>query len=140
PGGQAHVIAASEPLDPGVSAGTYATIQGDLLRKEFPGFREEEFRSFPFLGASGFLRVFSWHPPDGVPVSQMQVYWAENGRGYTATATTPSSLFRDHQQIFEAMLGGLRLERSTGSTAPLAGPPPPSDSARKKDEGASDGW
>lgn len=88
PDGQANVIASSEPIDPSLDTARYAQIQGELLRREFPGF--EERRSGPdavFGGREGFRREFTWVPPDGVRVFQTQVYWVNAGRGYTATST-----------------------------------------------------
>jgi hypothetical protein len=108
PDGQANVIISSEPLDPGISAQQYAETQGELLRTEFDGYREERFQPQFVMGRRpGYLRHFEWTPPDGVPVTQIQVYFASSGRGYTATATTPSSQYRrfEHQlvQIFEGL-------------------------------------
>jgi hypothetical protein len=104
PDGQANVIASSEPLDPGIDTHTYADVQGDLLRREFPGYREQSFQPFPAFGRQGFLRVFEWSPPDGVTVIQMQMYLAEDGRGYTATATTPATQFARFEQTFGRIL------------------------------------
>lgn len=109
PDGQANVIASSEPLDPGITTQEYADVQGDLLRREFPAYREHSFKPFPAFGRQGFLRVFEWSPPDGVPVTQMQMYYAEDGRGYTATATTPSTKFARFEQIFGQILRDIAI-------------------------------
>ena len=42
--------------------------------------------------------------------NQIQLYYAENGRGYTATATTPSTQFERFELQFRQLLGGLALE------------------------------
>jgi hypothetical protein len=104
PDGQANVIASSEPLDPGIDTQTYANVQGDLLRREFPGYREHSFEPFPAFGRQGLLRVFEWSPPDGVTVTQMQMYFAEDGRGYTATATTVATQFARFEELFGKIL------------------------------------
>ena len=91
PDGQANVIASSEPLDPTLDSFRYAQIQGDLLRKEFPGYQEFSFDAHVVFGLPGFKRHFAWVPPDGLPVTQVQVYATNEGRGYTVTATTPST-------------------------------------------------
>ncbi|MDT5009906.1 MAG: hypothetical protein QOH57_1523 [Mycobacterium sp.] len=104
PDGQANVIASSEPLDSGIDTQAYANVQGDLLRREFPGYVEHSFEPFPAFGRQGWLRVFQWAPPDGVRVTQMQMYFAENGRGYTATATTPSTQLARFEHIFGQIL------------------------------------
>ena len=44
PDGQANVIASSEPLDPSIDTERYASTQGDLLAKEFPGYEQHELR------------------------------------------------------------------------------------------------
>ena len=85
-------IASSEPLDPTIDSTQYATIQGELIRKEFPGFTEHSFGPMALFGdQSGYERRFSWTPPDGVRVHQIQIYFSQAGRGYTATATTPAT-------------------------------------------------
>jgi tetratricopeptide (TPR) repeat protein len=105
PDGQANVIASSEPLDPEIGLDQYASIQGDLLRGEFPGYEEASFKQVTCLGGRrGWLRQFSWSPPDGVSVTQLQLYYAEDSRGYTATATTPSSRFADVELELRQML------------------------------------
>jgi hypothetical protein len=105
PSGQANVIASSEPLNPTTDTGEYATVQGDLLRTEFPGYKELSFQPTElFGGRSGFVRKFEWTPPDGDPVTQYQLYYAENGRGYTATATAASrSLPRFETTMLEVL-------------------------------------
>jgi tetratricopeptide (TPR) repeat protein len=92
--GQANIIASSEPLDESMDTHRYAEIQGDLLKKEFPGYKEYVFESAEIFGGNqGYVRRFEWTPPEGVPVTQVQLYYVENGRGFTATATTPSSQY-----------------------------------------------
>ncbi len=110
PDGQANVIASSEPLDPSIDTDRYASVQGDLLRGEFPGYEEKSFdRIEIFGGRSGYMRHFQWTPPDGVPVVQLQLYYAENGRGYTATATTPAEGFPSRELLLRQILLGLRI-------------------------------
>lgn len=110
PDGQANVIASSEPLDPSIGSAQYAETQGRLLAREFPHFHQAYFGPRRvFGGRAGWIRVFSWMPPDGVPVSQIQLYYAERGRGYTATATTPSTQFARHEHLFRECLDGLSL-------------------------------
>jgi hypothetical protein len=111
PDGQANIIASSEPLDPSIDTDRYSEVQGELLRKEFPGYREFAYEPAQMLGGRrGFIRRFEWTPPDGVPVTQIQLYYAENGRGYTATATTPSTAFERFELQFRQLLGGLQLD------------------------------
>lgn len=111
PDGKANVIASSEPLDQGIDTQRYAEVQGELLRKEFPGYREFAFEPTKMLGdRQGYIRRFEWTPPDGVAVTQIQLYYAENGRGYTATATTPTTDFERFEMQFRQLLGGLKLD------------------------------
>ena len=113
PDGAANVIASSEPVEAEIAPHTYATVQGDLLRSEFPKYEELEFGPKLILrGRPGYMRVFSWVPEDGVPIVQMQLYYAEAGRGYTATATTPSSEFGRYEQQLRACLEGIFLDTS----------------------------
>lgn len=121
PDGQANVIASSEPLDPSIDTSQYAQIQGDLLRKEFPGYQEHAFEPARILGGkNGYIRRFEWFPPDGVPVTQIQLYYAEQGRGYTATATTPTSQFGRFEVEFRQLLGGIAVARHGHTSADLS--------------------
>lgn len=113
PEGQANVIASTEPLDPNIDAQWYAEVQGDLLRRGFREYREFYFGpTRVFGGRQGYMRRFEWTPPeaDAVPVTQLQLYYAENGRGYTATATTPTSQIQRFELLLRQILGGLRIE------------------------------
>ena len=110
PDGYANVIASSEPVDPGLDAQQYAEAQGDLLRREFSGYQELEFGPrLIFGGRPGYVRTFSWQPENGDPVTQIQLYYAESGRGYTATATTPSSEFQRYGSGLRSCLEGPSL-------------------------------
>jgi hypothetical protein len=110
PDGQANVIASSEPLDSTMDTERYASVQGELLRQEFHAYRELAFgRLLLFGGREGYMRRFEWTPPDGVPISQMQLYYAESGRGYTATATTPASQSPRFELLLRQILGALRI-------------------------------
>jgi tetratricopeptide (TPR) repeat protein len=110
PDGQANVIASSEPLDREMTSEHYAASQGEVLRKDFPGFQERSFEEVTVLeDRRGFLREFTWSPPDGVEVAQMQFYYTEDGRGYTATATTAASHFPDVKVELRQILMGLKI-------------------------------
>jgi hypothetical protein len=98
PDGQANVIVSSEPIHPSIDSTQYAMIQGELLAAEFPHYVEHDFTAVLLLGRyDGFVREFSWTPPDGVRVTQIQFYCAVAGRGYTGTATAPASMFEAHE-------------------------------------------
>jgi hypothetical protein len=112
PDGGANVIASSEPISRDLDTDSYARVQGDLLKKEFPGYLELSFEPTELLGGPGWLRVFEWNPPDGSPVSQMQVYGVKDGRGFTATATTTLDRYGDFEIVFRDVLQGLSLRRS----------------------------
>jgi hypothetical protein len=111
PDGQANIIASSEPLDTSIDTYQYAEVQGNLLRNEFPGFVEIDYGPRLILGGKpGYLRTFSWTPDKGENVTQIQLYYAEGGRGYTATATTPTSQFARYEQQVRACLDSLKLQ------------------------------
>ena len=109
PDGNANVIASSEPLDPSISTEHYTTVQGDLLAKEFPGYQQHTLEQMTiFEDRTAFRRDFEWTPPDSVPIRQIQLYYAESGRGYTATATTPTEYFAEYEMVLAAALRSLR--------------------------------
>jgi hypothetical protein len=117
PDGQANIIASSEPLDPAIDAERYARIQGELLESEFPGYRQQAFEEMVVFGnRRGFLRRFQWTPPDGVQVTQMQIYYIEDGRGYMSTATSPSSEFGRYEAEVLGILRSLSIDQT--GTAP----------------------
>ena len=111
PTGQANVIVSSEPLDPTLTSSQYASTQGELLRREFPGYVEHRFDESTVFGMFGYLRQFEWTPPDGVRVAQVQAYAANAGRGYTATGTAPATVMGDYIQVFYDVLGSFQVDR-----------------------------
>jgi len=118
PDGQANVIASSEPLDLEIDTEMYAKVQGDLLTKEFPGFQQFSFEHTEIFGnRPGRVRRFEWLPPDGVAIMQIQLYYAESGRGYTATATTPSTEFGRYELELRDVLEGLAIEELAAAEA-----------------------
>ncbi len=117
---QANVIFSSEPLDPNIDSESYANIQGELLRREFRGYREFAFESMRMMGGRpGYVRRFAWEPPEEAEVTQVQLYYAENSRGYTATATAASTNFAAVESLLVEILENLTI--SGGS------PPAPPD-------------
>lgn len=113
--GQANVIASSEPLDPEFDTRRYAVVQGDILSADFNEYTEHSFESAVVFGQPGYVRRYSWTPPDGgLPVTQVQAYFATNGRGYTVTATTPSPTFEAFESEFRSVLEGMALAPPTG--------------------------
>ena len=109
--GQANVIFSSEPLDPSVDLERYTSGQSDLLRQEFPDYREIALEPMRMMGhRQGYLRRFEWAPPDGVEVTQIQLYYVEDSRGYTATATTPTTNFDKVAPALTGILEQLTLD------------------------------
>jgi hypothetical protein len=107
---EANVIASYEPIEEGLTSKEYAESQGDPLRQEFPAYDEISFSPTELLGGrSGYLRKFEWTPPDGERVTQLQLYYAENGRGFTATATTSSVAFYKFERVLIDVLRNLSL-------------------------------
>ena len=105
------MIASSESLDPNINAHRYAEIQGQLLREECPGYREFQFGPTELLEErQGYMRRFEWTPPDGRPVTQMQLYCVEKDRGFTATSTTPSTHVQHFELVLRQIPGELRIE------------------------------
>ena len=105
PDGRANVIVSSEPLDETTSIAEYTDTQGDLLR-EFPGFTQIGFEEIDIDGIPGeaWLREFSWTPEQRSAVTQLQVYAVLDGRGYTATATTPSTDMAEFRRVLTGVL------------------------------------
>ena len=116
---QARVIASSESLPPGTTSERYAQHQGELLRQELQEYEEVSFGATKlFGGRRGFLRRFRWTPPEHEEITQVQLYYVEVDRGYTATATTPSAIVASTEEVLLAILDGLAIERSATPGSP----------------------
>ena len=122
PDGRANVIASSEPLDPTIDAAQYAEVQGELLRTEFDEYEEVDFGPrLIFGGRAGYSRTFLWTPDKADRIAQLQLYYAENGRGYTATATTPAADFERYERQLRECLDDLVLAVDPPGTTRLNG-------------------
>ena len=125
PDGQANLIVSTEPLDPTIDAEQYATVQGDLLTTEFPGYQHIAFEDIDVPGIPGpvFYREFSWTPPDGQPVTQMQIYAvAAGGRGITATGTATSEQFSRYRAALYQQISSLQYSNSRRFVSPASTP------------------
>lgn len=111
PHGEANVLVSRELLDPGITTQQYSRKQTNVLRKDFPGYRELALVEAQFLaGRPAYIRRFEWKPPDGEPVMQIQLYYADKGQGIVATATTTSTNFERFELQLRQVLSGIMLE------------------------------
>lgn len=111
PAGDANVITSSEPVPDDLDSEAYAKVQGDILQNEFPGYHEHAFEpAVLFGGRKTYVRRFEWSPEEAAPVMQIQIYYAEGGRGYTATATTPRDNFDSVELKLTEILEGLSID------------------------------
>jgi hypothetical protein len=130
----ANVIFSSEPLRTGVDLERHVDEQGQLLAREFPGYRQSALEPKRMLGGrSGYLRRFEWKPPEGEPVTQIQLYCVVGSRGYTATATTPTAEFKSRGELLVDVLEHVALGESVLSSTPepLAAVPASADERRE---------
>jgi hypothetical protein len=112
PAGEANVIASSEPVEG--DSEQYATSQGISLRTEFNNFRELSYGPAKFFGGLHcYERLFEWSAPGHGPVTQIQVYYAAFGRGYTMTATALSIEFGALEPILRSILEGVLIDNGT---------------------------
>jgi hypothetical protein len=118
PDGKANVIVSSEPVGPSVDLRQYAGGDRLLERGELEGYEELAFEPrLVFGGRSGLIRRFRWVPDNAGPVTQVQIYHVDGGRGYTATATTPTAGFAEFELELMDILDGLRIDDDTGHAA-----------------------
>jgi hypothetical protein len=111
PHGQANVIVSGEDAGPMQTTEDYVAAHEHALRSQIEGYREISFGpASVFRGRPGYLRHFEWAPPDGVPVTQLQAYLLHAGRGYTATATVPSTRFGALESDLRALLDGIGID------------------------------
>jgi len=114
-----NVIFSSEHLGPEIDTEQYALEQGKLLKDELRGYHEVAFESMRMMGGRpGYMRRFSWEPPDAAPATQIQLYYVDSSRGYTATATAPTSDFREIESTLLEVLESLTIEN--GPSEPTA--------------------
>lgn len=73
----------------------------------FAGYEELEFRQVPVnRGGSAYVHRYRWES-DGLKVEQMQLYWVEQMRSYTLTASWAARDTKRLRPIFERMLSAL---------------------------------
>jgi hypothetical protein len=90
PDGQANVIASSEPVAPETTGEEYAELVGrSLTEQELPGYRELSFERAD--EGDHWLRTYEWEPAESPSITQTQLYYVDDGRGYTVTATMATS-------------------------------------------------
>ena len=111
PDGQANVIVSSQQIPDEMSTEEFASAMNEAL--DSPDFATVKVISFGpsdmLSGRDAWLRHFEWEPEDSPPVSQMQLYHAEAGRGYTATATVPTTEAERYELTLGQLLSGLTL-------------------------------
>ena len=111
PDGHSNLIVSREPLDPQITSQEYAKTQKELLRKEFPDYREHAFAKTELQGGKkAYLHRFQWKPPNSEDVTQIQVYYSNNGVGITATATCRTLDFEHYENEIRQVLGGITFE------------------------------
>jgi uncharacterized protein YjbI with pentapeptide repeats len=103
----ANVISSSATIPPkwsGVDAHRYGELETGKELKTFPGYHQLAPKATNVFGVPGFRRLYEWDPKDGEPVTQIQQYYTEKDRGYTATATTTSDNFEKYEpQLLDAL-------------------------------------
>ncbi|GAA0260972.1 hypothetical protein GCM10010492_72470 [Saccharothrix mutabilis subsp. mutabilis] len=123
PDGKANVIASSEPLDPSLNAYDYARQQSDLISAEFTGLiRRHDLEPYFVEGVkdTAWLSEFSWAPRDSDPVTQIQVYAARPGRGFTATATARTADLEAYRRVLSDVLTSLIVDEEAADEAATA--------------------
>lgn len=117
PDGGANVIASSEPIDPSMDSEAYARSHTTILMAEFPGYIENAFKRLSVFGEyPGYYRLFQWLPPEMSPVVQHQIYYAADGRGFSATATTSIERSGDFEEMILEILQSIIISRPSTTT------------------------
>jgi hypothetical protein len=114
----ANLIASSEPAPANTDSEGYAKQIAEQLQRECPAYLELEFeRMDAFGGEDGWLRRFEWEPERNLRITQLQVYCVNQGRAYTATATTESEHFDRYQTELIRVLYSLTMKACDGEAA-----------------------
>jgi hypothetical protein len=123
PDGQSTIVVSREPLPPGVGTGQYAQGHGDRLAAEFPQYQQHVLTLLVLASGPAYARLFSWAPPGGMRVTQVQVYATGPGTGFTASATTSAASFGAVADVVDGVLRSLEFDLGPAPASP-AGPPP----------------
>jgi len=110
PDGQANVIATSEPVAPETTGEEYAELVGrSLAEQELPGYRVVSFERAD--EGDHWLRTYEWEPPEAPSITQTQLYYVDDGRGYTVTATMATSERARYELELDLLLRSLIADR-----------------------------
>lgn len=110
PDGSTNVIVSSEPLDVPTTTQAYAETVEDRLAN-FPDYQELELVEAQVFGRrTGHMRHFEWTPDGAERITQIQLYYTENGRAFTATATTTTADFEELETQLRQLLDGIHIE------------------------------
>lgn len=91
PARQVHLVAASEQVALELDARAYAESAGEALGSRMPGYTEHSLAEETLPGGLRCLvRRWSWQPPAGSEVAQLQAYVVGGGVAHTLTATWPA--------------------------------------------------
>ena len=115
PNGSANVIVSSESLDAPMTTQAFAEAVEEIVA-EFPEYQELEFTEAEVFGEHmGYVRHFEWTPEGTERVTQIQLYYTENDRAYTATAATTTANFEELESQLRQILGKLHIGPQTTS-------------------------
>src|SRR3712207_403018 len=91
--GIAYVSASAEFLPPETTAEDYAAQYEEQLRSALPAYEQLGVETVPLPRGRAVVRKFRWTPPDGDPVTELQMYTVHDGRGIVSTAGAPATAF-----------------------------------------------
>ena len=128
PDGQTNVVVSREPLPPGVGPEQYAQGRGNRLAAEFPQYQQHVLTVLPLATGPAYARLFSWAPPGGARIVQVQVSATAPGTGFTATATAPAASFEALAEVLDGVVRSLEFDPGPVA-APAAEPAPPAPEA-----------
>jgi hypothetical protein len=81
------LVVDSEEVGPDSTAETYAALVTARLRA-LPGCSPLESEDVDLHGVPASISSFTWEPTPGGVLRHVQLSWVENGRGWSASATT----------------------------------------------------
>lgn len=120
----AYVVASVDVLARGTTAEQYAGQYEEQLRRRLPGYEEVLVETVELPQArSGFLRKFRWAPPEGEPITELQMYVVENGRVIVSTARAAEEAFDELEPQLRDLLAGIGF-----------GPPAPAGGILRRDD------
>jgi hypothetical protein len=110
PDRRVHLRVSSEDLAVEDTLEDYVRRYASLMADRLPGYAAEHEKAAKlFGGRDAVVCRYTWSPRDRPPITQVQAYCLEGGRGFVATVTMPQAFFAELEDVAMRLLGSIAL-------------------------------